>query len=104
MISCSREKSNRLSGGAARLPLWPASGVADPQRPTMTPRSARMRSRRSCSFKRIRPSRTRTPPYDSDDRSRSTRSPIKHVILIIGENRTFDHVFATYTPPAGQTV
>jgi len=44
------------------------------------------------------------PPYDSDDRSRSTRSAIKHVILIIGENRTFDHVFATYTPPKGQTV
>ncbi len=33
-----------------------------------------------------------------------TRTPIKHVILLIGENRTFDHVFATYTPPAGQTV
>ena len=33
-----------------------------------------------------------------------TKTPIKHVILIIGENRTFDHVFATYTPPAGQTV
>src|ERR1700730_4191516 len=47
---------------------------------------------------------TPNPPYDSDDRSRSTRSPIKHVILIIGENRTFDHVFATYTPPKGQTV
>jgi phospholipase C len=44
------------------------------------------------------------PSYDSEDRSRSTRSPIKHVILIIGENRTFDHVFATYTPPRGQTV
>jgi phospholipase C len=44
------------------------------------------------------------PAYDSDDRSRSTRSPIKHVILIIGENRTFDHVFATYMPPKGQTV
>ena len=26
------------------------------------------------------------------------RTPIEHVILIIGENRTFDHVFATYTP------
>jgi phospholipase C len=33
-----------------------------------------------------------------------TKTPIKHVILIIGENRTFDHIFATYTPPAGQTV
>jgi phospholipase C len=28
------------------------------------------------------------------------RSPIKHVIVIIGENRSFDHVFATYRPPA----
>ena len=26
------------------------------------------------------------------------RTPIKHVIVIIGENRTFDHIFATYTP------
>jgi phospholipase C len=41
---------------------------------------------------------------ESNDRSRLTRTPIKHVILIIGENRTFDHVFATYTPPRGQTV
>ncbi|HEY2344528.1 MAG TPA: alkaline phosphatase family protein [Xanthomonadaceae bacterium] len=38
------------------------------------------------------------------DRSNITLTPIKHVILIIGENRTFDHVFATYTPPAGQHV
>jgi phospholipase C len=27
-----------------------------------------------------------------------TQSPIKHVIVIIGENRSFDHVFATYVP------
>ncbi|MBR0722483.1 alkaline phosphatase family protein [Bradyrhizobium manausense] len=27
-----------------------------------------------------------------------TESPIKHVIVILGENRTFDHVFATYEP------
>ena len=27
-----------------------------------------------------------------------TLSPIKHVIVIIGENRSFDHVFATYVP------
>jgi len=33
-----------------------------------------------------------------------TKSPIKHVIVIIGENRSFDHVFATYVPPKGQTV
>jgi phospholipase C len=28
----------------------------------------------------------------------ATKTPIKHVIIIIGENRTFDHVFATYKP------
>ena len=27
-----------------------------------------------------------------------TASPIKHVIIIVGENRSFDHVFATYVP------
>jgi phospholipase C len=41
---------------------------------------------------------------DAKDNSNRTRTPIKHVILLIGENRTFDHVFATYTPPAGQSV
>jgi phospholipase C len=34
-------------------------------------------------------------PYPNDHR---TQSPIKHVIVIIGENRSFDHVFATYVP------
>src|SRR6202795_248435 len=33
-----------------------------------------------------------------------TASPIKHVIVIMGENRTFDHIFATYVPPAGEHV
>jgi phospholipase C len=27
-----------------------------------------------------------------------TASPIKHVIIIVGENRSFDHLFATYAP------
>jgi len=30
--------------------------------------------------------------------STPTTTPIKHAIIIIGENRSFDHVFATYTP------
>ena len=33
-----------------------------------------------------------------------TRTPIKHVIVIIGENRSFDHVFATYVPPKGSVM
>lgn len=43
-------------------------------------------------------------PAEGDDHSDRTSTPIKHVILLIGENRTFDHVYATYTPPKGQTV
>jgi phospholipase C len=43
---------------------------------------------------------TDTPP----SRDNATTTPIKHVIVIIGENRTFDHVFATYVPKNGQTV
>ena len=33
-----------------------------------------------------------------------TATPIKHVIVLIGENRTFDHLFATYQPKHGETV
>jgi len=35
---------------------------------------------------------------DDDDRKGATATPIKHVIIIVGENRSFDHLFATYTP------
>src|ERR1700739_1927427 len=37
-------------------------------------------------------------------RNNDTSSPIKHVIIIVGENRSFDHVFATYVPKKGETV
>lgn len=40
----------------------------------------------------------------AQDPSLKTASPIKHVIVIVGENRTFDHVFGAYQPRAGQTV
>lgn len=33
-----------------------------------------------------------------------TATPIKHVIVIYGENLSFDHLFATYVPPKGQTI
>ena len=35
---------------------------------------------------------------DRDFHGSQTASPIKHVIIIVGENRSFDHVFATYQP------
>ena len=33
-----------------------------------------------------------------------TTTPIKHVIVIIGENHSFDNVFATYQPPGHQKI
>ncbi|MDQ2711042.1 MAG: phosphoesterase [Acidobacteriota bacterium] len=47
------------------------------------------------------------PPQTVDDLGTAgpkTKSPIKHVIVIIGENRTFDHIFATYKPKRGESV
>jgi phospholipase C len=33
-----------------------------------------------------------------------TETPITHVIVLIGENRTFDHIFATYVPQGKDSV
>ncbi len=33
-----------------------------------------------------------------------TQTSIKHVIVVIAENRSFDHIFGTYRPKHGQTV
>lgn len=45
---------------------------------------------------------------DKGDRDKAmhlkTATPIKHVIVLIGENRTFDHLFATYQPKHGESV
>src|SRR6266446_6376472 len=43
---------------------------------------------------------------DRDDAAHrvKTDTPIKHLIVLIGENRTFDHIFATYQPKHGQLV
>jgi len=34
----------------------------------------------------------------------NTASPIKHVIVLIGENRSFDHLFATYVPRSRDSI
>ena len=36
--------------------------------------------------------------------SPKTTTPIKHVIVVIGENRSFDHVYATYVPKSGDSI
>src|ERR1700726_1574002 len=45
-----------------------------------------------------------TPIGGAHANDKKTNSPIKHVIVIIGENRTFDHLFATYKPRNGEYV
>ena len=35
---------------------------------------------------------------ENEHGDRHTESPIKHVIVLIGENQTFDNVYATYVP------
>ncbi len=45
-----------------------------------------------------------SPIGGASTNDRKTGSPIKHVIVIIGENRTFDHLFATYVPRDGERV
>jgi phospholipase C len=36
--------------------------------------------------------------------SPKTATPIEHVIVVIGENRSFDHVYATYIPKRGDSI
>jgi phospholipase C len=58
------------------------------------------------SFALIAPSQALTGR--DDDRGKNndneTESPIKHVIVLIGENRTFDHIFATYVPKSNDSI
>jgi phospholipase C len=48
------------------------------------------------------PSSVHATPAGLNDNN--TATPIKHVIIIVGENRSFDHMFATYKSPSGDKV
>jgi phospholipase C len=50
---------------------------------------------------------TQSPAYavgEADSTRHSTTTPIKHVVVVIGENHTFDNVYATYRPAHDQKV
>jgi phospholipase C len=49
----------------------------------------------------VAPHNTARALEPNDDR---TTTPIKHVIIIVGENRSFDHIFGTYVPKLGQSI
>ena len=44
------------------------------------------------------------PSFAAEPGDDATATKIKHVIVVLSENRSFDHVFGLYRPPAGQTV
>ncbi|HEY2457718.1 MAG TPA: alkaline phosphatase family protein [Candidatus Acidoferrum sp.] len=44
-----------------------------------------------------------TSPVQAQEEGK-TKTPIQHVIIIVGENRSFDHLFATYQPKKGEKV
>jgi phospholipase C len=50
------------------------------------------------------PVQAREPAGKAPKGDSNTATPIKHVIVIVGENRSFDHLFAAYVPSSGETV
>jgi len=48
------------------------------------------------------PARSADPDVATDQLQ--TATPIKHVIVVIGENRTFDHIYGTYIPKSGDSI
>jgi phospholipase C len=46
---------------------------------------------------------TADPEREKHDGVR-TETPIKHVVVVIGENRTFDHVYGAYAPNPSQSI
>jgi len=48
------------------------------------------------------PARSADPRCAADPQQNAT--PIKHVVVVIGENRSFDHLFGTYIPKSGDSI
>jgi phospholipase C len=48
------------------------------------------------------PARSADPGSAADPQRNAT--PIKHVVVVIGENRSFDHLFGTYIPKSGDSI
>ena len=43
-------------------------------------------------------------PAHADESTHDTTTPIRHLIVVVGENHTFDNVYGTYRPPRGQRI
>jgi phospholipase C len=87
----------RTAGVRALLCLW-ATTTACIQRARL-PRKYRLRILLGASILAISP--LAVPASGAD---RQTTTPIEHLIVVIGENRGFDHIFGVYKPHAGQSI
>src|SRR3984885_9600816 len=47
---------------------------------------------------------TPSKPRPAEGSAGATTTPIRHLIVIVGENHTFDNLFGVYQPVSGQTV
>ena len=88
-----------LRGGAAALAIVPliatSAFAGEPQGSRMAPTDAQIAAANAAA------PHVKTPLGVNDQ---NTTTPIKHVIIITGENRSFDHVYATYKAPSGDKV
>ena len=76
---------------------------ANMQHMHLQPRRGGLKTRLISSVAAIVVAATNMAPLSAAAEETEAHTPIKHVIVIIGENRSFDHIFATYKPVHGQT-
>jgi phospholipase C len=74
------------------------------QRPNFLRTSVRNAALAAALFSTVVNPLTPLPANAEGPKKQTAASPIQHVIIILGENRTFDHVFGTYVPKTGETV
>src|SRR5215469_1177791 len=49
-------------------------------------------------------SASQSADVDQTADQQKTATPIKHVVVLIGENHTFDNIYATFVPQSGEKV
>jgi phospholipase C len=92
----------------ALLPTGATPTPAATRSPTRTPAATRSPTRTPAATRSPTrtPAATRSPTRTPAATPSRTRTPVafQHVIVIIGENHSFDNLFGAYVPPSGQTI
>src|SRR6516165_4410134 len=75
--------------------------IAEAVRTSLLPLARSLIAAAVCGTMLVACSERPLPPvgdFDQTVDALRTATPIKHLIIIVGENRSFDHLFATYVP------